>query len=139
MHRLACSFADHPAVDVTVLSCDKKPAGARYAYRQIYPFALNNRWARLFLLPFLLNFMEFRNYDVVHMHGDDWFFWFWRRVPTVRTMHGSALREAQSATRLKRKLIQYIVSSVGAAVGLAGVLPVWSRSAAIPGTSLWLH
>jgi phosphatidylinositol alpha-mannosyltransferase len=108
VHRLACSFADHPAVDVTVLSCDKKPAGARYAYRQIYPFALNNRWARLFLLPFLFNFTDFRKFDVVHMHGDDWF-WFWRRVPTVRTMHGSALREAQSATRLKRKLIQYIV------------------------------
>jgi hypothetical protein len=65
VHRLACSFADHPAVDVTVLSCDKKPAGARYGYRQIYPFALNNRWARLFLLPFLLNFMDFRRYDVV--------------------------------------------------------------------------
>ncbi len=108
MHRLASSFADHPAVDVTVLTCDRKPPGARYGYRCIYPYAMRNRWARLFLLPFLLNFMDFRRYDVVHMHGDDWF-WFWRRVPTVRTMHGSALREAQSATKLKRKLIQYAV------------------------------
>jgi len=108
VHRLASSFADHPAVDVTVLSCDSKPPDARYGYRRIYPFAMRNRWARLFLLPFLLNFMDFRKYDVVHMHGDDWF-WFWRRVPTVRTMHGSALREAQSATKIRRKLIQYIV------------------------------
>ena len=108
VHRLAMTFADHPAIDVTVLSCDKKPPGARYAYRQIFPFALHYRFARLFLLPFLLNFLNFRRYDVVHLHGDDWF-WFWRRVPTVRTMHGSALREAQSATRFARKLIQYVV------------------------------
>jgi glycosyltransferase involved in cell wall biosynthesis len=108
VHRLASSFADHPAVDVTVLTCDKKPPDARYGYLRIFPFAMGNRWARLFLLPFLLNFIDFRKYDVVHMHGDDWF-WFRRRVPTVRTMHGSALREAQSATRFRRKLIQYIV------------------------------
>lgn len=108
MHRLASSFADHPAVDVTVLTCDRKPPDARYGYRRIYPFAMRNRWARLFLLPLLFNFMDLRKYDVVHTHGDDWF-WFWRRVPTVRTMHGSALREAQSATKLRRKLIQYVV------------------------------
>jgi glycosyltransferase involved in cell wall biosynthesis len=55
-----------------------------------------------------LNFVDFRRFDVVHTHGDDWF-WIWRRVPTVRTMHGSALREAQTATRLGRKLLQYFV------------------------------
>jgi phosphatidylinositol alpha-mannosyltransferase len=108
VHRLATTFAANPAVDVTVLSCGSKPPEANYRFKQIFPFTLRHRLARLFLLPFLLNFLDFRNFDVVHLHGDDWF-WFWRRVPTVRTMHGSALREAQNATRLPRKLIQYIV------------------------------
>jgi glycosyltransferase involved in cell wall biosynthesis len=108
VHRLATTFAEHPDVDVTVLSCGCKPPDANYRFRQIFPFAMRHRLGRLFILPFLLNFFDFRGYDVVHLHGDDWF-WFWRRVPTVRTMHGSALREAQNTTRLGRKLIQYVV------------------------------
>jgi len=102
VHRLACSFADHPAVDVTVLSCDKKrPAHATAIARSIR-FALNNRWARLFLLPFLLNFMDFRELRR-RPHA-------WRRLVLVLApcAHGThharfALREAQSATRLRRQ------------------------------------
>jgi glycosyltransferase involved in cell wall biosynthesis len=106
VHRLASSFAENPQIDVTVVSCGEKPEGATYKFKRIFPVALRNRLMRLLVLPVVLNFVDFRRFDVVHTHGDDWF-WVWRRVPTVRTMHGSALREAQTATRLRRKLLQY--------------------------------
>lgn len=76
--------------------------------RRIFLAALNNRVLRLIILPLLLNFVNFSEFNVVHTHGDDWF-WIWRRVPTVRTMHGSALREAQTATSLRRKFLQFLI------------------------------
>ncbi len=45
---------------------------------------------------------------MLHLHGDDWFY-LRRTVPTVRTLHGSALYEARHATSMKRRLSQYIV------------------------------
>ena len=60
------------------------------------------------ILPALLNFVRLGNADVVHYHGDDWFI-FRRSRTTVRTMHGSALREAQRATRWQRRLVQYLI------------------------------
>ena len=54
----------------------------------------------------LLNFVRFGRQDVIHLHGDDWFF-VRRNSPTVRTLHGSALREARHATSMKRKVAQY--------------------------------
>jgi len=108
VHRLANLLAVDPSLDVTVLTCDNKPADALYRCERIYPLAMRSQLFRLFVLPFLLNFHNFNTYDVVHLHGDDWF-WVWRRVPTIRTMHGSAKREAQTAKSFKRKLIQYLV------------------------------
>jgi len=108
VHRLADTLARDASLDVTVFSCDEKPRGALYGHRRIFPSALRSRLLRLLLLPAFLNFLDFRAFDVVHTHGDDWF-WLRRRVPTVRTMHGSALREAQNTTLLRRKLIQYLV------------------------------
>ncbi len=108
VHRLANTLARDPSIEVTVISCDAAPDDASYRHQRIFPYALRNRLARLLALPALLNFIDFSRFDVVHTHGDDWF-WFRRAVPTVRTMHGSALREAQTATTLKRKLLQYLV------------------------------
>jgi glycosyltransferase involved in cell wall biosynthesis len=48
------------------------------------------------------------NYDVLHLHGDDWLF-LRRRIPTVRTFHGSALFEARSATSHRRRIVQSLV------------------------------
>lgn len=108
VHRLANTLANNPGLEVTVISCDAMTNDALYHYRRIFPAALNSRVLRLIILPLLLNFVNFSEFDVVHTHGDDWF-WIWRRVPTVRTMHGSALREAQTATSLRRKFLQFLI------------------------------
>ncbi len=109
VHRLANELA--VSNDVTVFSLTSCPADARYRHVRLFPrhpWLCRNRAARLFLLPFLLNGLSFTEYDVLHLHGDDWFY-FRRQVPTVRTMHGSALGEARSATSWKRRLIQYCI------------------------------
>jgi glycosyltransferase involved in cell wall biosynthesis len=110
-HRLANALVDI-GHEITVYSLSEQPpSDARYRYRRLFsrlPWLRTNTLARLFLLPWLLNFIRFTGCDVLHLHGDDWFY-FIRRLPTIRTMHGSALREAQSATNWKRKLLLYLV------------------------------
>jgi glycosyltransferase involved in cell wall biosynthesis len=56
----------------------------------------------------LLNRLDWGDVDVVHLHGDDWFLTS-RPVPTVRTLYGSALIEAASATSVRRQLSQAIL------------------------------
>ena len=56
----------------------------------------------------MLNRVALPDRDVLHLHGDDWFY-IRRPLPTVRTLHGSALREAQTAGNLKRRMLQYAV------------------------------
>ncbi|MBY0360173.1 MAG: glycosyltransferase family 4 protein [Candidatus Obscuribacterales bacterium] len=103
VHRLANALC---AVDnVTVLSLDNCPDQAIYKHKLLFGGLafLKSRLGRILLLPFLLNVVDFSQFDVVHFHGDDWFYLF-RQTPTVRTMHGSSLMEAQFATSFKRKL-----------------------------------
>jgi hypothetical protein len=86
------------------------PAGAVYQHKRLYPDAAwlrQNHLARVFILPFLLNFFPFDPSSVMHIHGDDWFYWR-RPIPTVRTFHGSALFEAHAA-RWNRKLERYCI------------------------------
>ena len=105
------------------------PSGATYRHVRLLAGApWIGRWipARLLVLPLLLNFVRFQGFDVLHLHGDDWFY-LRRKLPTVRTLHGSALYEARYATSVKRKLVQYLVyplehlsaslATVAAAVG----------------------
>ena len=97
--------------DVTVFSLDKPPLERKYTSKLVFggnAFLRDNPIARVILLPLLLNFIRFRDYDVVNFHGDDWFYVskFPRRV---RTMHGSALSESKSATNIKRKILQRVV------------------------------
>lgn len=111
VHRLANELAKDRNNKVVVFSLTPKPRDAMYEHFHVFAKAKwlrNNKFARLFILPFLLNFVSFKGYDVLHIHGDDWF-WLRRNVPTVRTFQGSALREAQYASSLKRKLSQYLV------------------------------
>ena len=60
------------------------------------------------MLPALLNGLDVREHDVVHFHGDDWFT-LRRPRATVRTLYGTALREAQHATRASRRALQYLL------------------------------
>ena len=111
VHRLANQLAMDERDHVTVLSLTPCPQDARYTHKRLFqnkPALKDNQILRLFGLPFLMNFVNWREYDVVHLHGDDWFL-FNRPGSSVRTMHGSALYEARSATSLKRKLAQYCV------------------------------
>jgi glycosyltransferase involved in cell wall biosynthesis len=108
IHRIADALA-REGHDVTVVSYDAKPTGAAYAHEQLGPAHLaRNRTTRILIVPWLWRRARPARFDVVHLHGDDWF-WFPRRVPTVRTFHGSALREARTATSLKRRVSQYLI------------------------------
>ncbi len=111
VHRLANELDRTPDDAVTVFSLTPCPEGATYEHVQLFAQQRRlreNRVLRLFLLPLLLNKVSFKGFDVLHLHGDDWFF-VRRILPTVRTLHGSALEEARTATSLKRRLSQYCV------------------------------
>jgi glycosyltransferase involved in cell wall biosynthesis len=110
VHRLSNALVRH-GVPVTVASLDPAPADALYRHRQLFArsrWLRESRLGRLVVLPALLNGLDLRGVDVVHFHGDDWFT-VRRPRPTVRTMYGTALREAQHATRLPRRVLQYLL------------------------------
>lgn len=65
------------------------------------------RLVRMLAIPLFLNGVRFRG-DVLHLHGDDWFY-IRRKMPTVRTFYGSAADEARTATTLKRRLSQRVL------------------------------
>ena len=111
VHRLANQLALDTRDQVTVLSLTPCPTDAKYAHKQLFrntPMLKDNLLLRLFGLPFLMNFVDWDAFDVVHFHGDDWFV-FRRPFSSVRTLHGSALFEAKTATSIKRKVAQYCV------------------------------
>jgi glycosyltransferase involved in cell wall biosynthesis len=109
VHRLANALVDLGQDEVTVVSATGAPADARYRSERIIanmPFIYRRSLPQVLVVPVVLNFFDFGRFDVVHLHGDDWFY-FRRPVPTVRTLNGSALREAQSATTLGRRGFMY--------------------------------
>lgn len=111
VHRLATALAEIPDHTVTVLSLTPPPPGAPYQHIHLFaeqPWLADSPAARWFLLPALLNQVDLSPYDIVHLHGDDWF-WIRRGIPSVRTMHGSALDEARTATSWKRRLVQHAI------------------------------
>ena len=100
VHRLAQELA-RAGHEVTVLSLTAAPADALYRHR-ILRSPGKGEIARLTAVPILLNWADTSDMEVLHLHGDDWFY-FRRRLPTVRTFHGFALEEARHATRLRRR------------------------------------
>ena len=84
------------------------PAGPRaYELRALKPgVTATSRLRRMLVAPAALNALDTAGLDVLHLHGDDWFY-FRRRLPTVRTFYGSALYEARYATRARRRASQY--------------------------------
>ncbi len=104
--RLASALAKDN--DVTVLSLTPAPVNAIYKNKVFFiKFKLIHKSTilRTLLWPILLNFISFETYDVIHFHGDDWFF-IRRTKPTTRTFHGSAKFEAKFAARWRRKISQ---------------------------------
>ena len=138
VHRLANALVDI-GVPVTVDSLTAAPSDARYAHRHLFrgfPWLRESRLGRLGVLPALLNTVSLQRADVVHYHGDDWFV-LRRPHPTVRTLHGSALREAQRATRWQRRLGQYAVYPLERLAGRLATITVavGTDAAAIHGFS----
>lgn len=111
VHRLANHLADHPGDEVTVHSLTPAPADARYRHRRLFPrlpWLAGCLPARWFVLPWLLNAVDFGDADVVHLHGDDWFL-LRRPVPTVRTFNGTSKREAEHATARKLRVAHRVL------------------------------
>ena len=83
-----------------------QPAGP-YGWIRLGATRLGTRQqvSRLALNPLLLNQISWPPVDVLHLHGDDWFFTR-RPAPTVRTFYGSALFEGLTATSARRRWIQ---------------------------------
>lgn len=115
--------------EVTVWSCDLAPPdGACYAHRTVRSWGeIPGKIERMVAVPARLNNVAFDEVDVLHLHGDDWFFTS-RRVPTVRTLYGSAWHEARSATSSKRRASQYAhaaleLASARLATGAYGLGP----------------
>lgn len=76
---------------VTVFSRDPAPEGAFYSVVQVAPHRLKTKWD-FFWFPFDAARIDFSGFDLVHAQGDDQ--WIPRRLPIVRTMHGSSWVEA---------------------------------------------
>jgi glycosyltransferase involved in cell wall biosynthesis len=108
IHRVAGRLAER-GHQVRVFSYSAKPGGAPYEHVRLRPHALaTSRAGRIAVAPLRLNALDTRGLDVLHLHGDDWFY-VRRRVPTVRTFYGSALDEARTATRMRRRASQAVV------------------------------
>jgi phosphatidylinositol alpha-mannosyltransferase len=95
-HRLDLYTYSPPNPDAGYQHVQLQPVGLRY-----------HKLGRIAVVPALLNRLR-PAADVLHIHGDDWFF-VRRRLPTVRTFYGSALWEARTAARLRRKLVSRLI------------------------------
>lgn len=124
---------------VTVFTYSPSPAGARYRVEQLEPADWRYRKIRrMFAVPFALNHVDFGDLDILHIHGDDYFFRR-RRVPTVRSFYGSALEESRSATRWRRRFSQsvvYVLELIAARLAVAnyGLIPGDGRSFRLRGS-----
>jgi phosphatidyl-myo-inositol alpha-mannosyltransferase len=105
IHRLSNRLAQH-GHHVRVASFSAAPADACYEAIALRPVGLGEHTlTRISVVSAAFNLLDTSDLDVVHLHGDDWFY-LRRGVPTVRTFHGSALMEARHATRARRRVLQ---------------------------------
>jgi glycosyltransferase involved in cell wall biosynthesis len=121
VHRLANALVN-AGHQVKVWTLTSSPSDALY---QVVPLApeslLRSKLRRLTQVPVLLQMASFDDIDILHLHGDDWFY-IYRNLPTIRTLHGSALYESRYATSFKRRLAQGLIFP-------AEVLSSWLASA----------
>ena len=103
VHRLAGALAER-GHEVRFFSYSPRPADARYRVTQLRPPGAGDSMVmRQYVMPWRFNFGAFDGHDVVHFHGDDWF-WLRRGLPSVRTFYGSALNEARTAASWRRRI-----------------------------------
>jgi phosphatidylinositol alpha-mannosyltransferase len=108
-HHLANALVD-AGNEVTVVSLDKKPKDATYHVItvKIPSFFHNSRFFKYYIYPFMLNQIDFSNFDIIHSNGDDWAL-FSSNKKILRTFHGSALQEAKHSQNLIRKINHYLL------------------------------
>ncbi|MFC0019679.1 glycosyltransferase family 4 protein [Roseibacillus persicicus] len=111
--RLAEGFSQVPGCSVTV-GCLSGGNGDD-VFEVWYPVGTGflsrlckSRLGIYFLYPLILNFKQFSGYDVIHFHGEDWFFLNRRGVKVVRTMHGASKRECAHTDNVLRKALLLI-------------------------------
>jgi len=109
VHALANALHDR-GLDVTVVTFS--PAYEECCYRVLQlkrpPLRLRRLWP--FFFAWRLAQSNYRDFDVVHAHGDNYLLRRSDAHPQVRTFHGSAQDEAISATSLKRRLMQRVLA-----------------------------
>jgi phosphatidylinositol alpha-mannosyltransferase len=111
VHRLARELSARGHA-TTVWTRSPPPADANYHCVRLWPhLQTESRLLRTFLVPLLLNAVDWRNVDVLHFHGDD-FLTLHRPLPTVRTLHGSALLELVHATKAKQRLSYSVIAGL---------------------------
>lgn len=97
-HAMANAFVAH-GWEVTMFSPCERPTNAMY-HHVLVPVGDH---CRTFRFAWRLRKYAWKEFDVVHAHGDDYWLWF-RKPVHVRTMHGSCLAEAWHIPRWKEKL-----------------------------------
>lgn len=108
IHRLANHLVD-AGHRVTIFTYSPKPSDARYEIQRLWPARWRHRKvARMLCVPVAWNRLQLEAVDVLHIHGDDWFY-VRRSKPTVRTFYGSALYEMRTATRWRRRASQALI------------------------------
>ncbi len=108
VHRLGNALVER-GHDVSMLTFTAKaPADANYRLHRLGRGCIARSRSRPAVAPMTLTARSPSNVDVLHLHGDDWFY-VGRRVPTVRTFYGSALCEARSATSTGRRILQSMI------------------------------
>jgi phosphatidylinositol alpha-mannosyltransferase len=130
--RLARRLVDRGHM-VRVLTYSPAPADATYEVQRLQPGAWREqKLRRMVSVPRALNQVDLAGLDVLHLHGDDWFYRR-RALPTVRTFYGSALDEARTATRWRRRVSQ----SVCFALELLAARRATATYGLIPGDGRW--
>jgi phosphatidyl-myo-inositol alpha-mannosyltransferase len=106
--RLAETLTRRNNVDLTFFSTASPPVESRYKFKKLFTLMKGSRFSQWILSPIALNFQDFSDYDIVHLHGDDWFFFNPQKIIDVRTFYGSSLDEARVAKTVKRRIAMYL-------------------------------
>jgi glycosyltransferase involved in cell wall biosynthesis len=108
VHKLANKLVER-GHKLTVFSLDKAPPDALYRVETINAahWLHNNHLARYYLTPVLFARRSFKEFQLVHAHGDDWLLR--PGVPHLRTFYGAALAEAHNSTSRLRRLNHYLL------------------------------
>jgi glycosyltransferase involved in cell wall biosynthesis len=111
VHRLARELAAR-GHELTVWTRGPAPADPSFNHVRLWPLLHSeSKLVRAFLVPLLQNTVDWRDIEVLHLHGDDSLL-LHRPLPTVRTLHGSALFEARYATSVRRRVYTALIAGL---------------------------